>query len=240
MRIDRARSAIRRALTAKTWGFYDVAFKGKPFEFERPFGSYVMENVLFKISFPAEFHAQTAVECAMQLHPQVAGRLDQIETHRDRDAGSRRAHHRQDRSAGELRRSRPLHPVHGGRAADLRPADGRAITRTRSPPIRASMRCARKMDGQRESAVHARTISIRTSATSATRCRCSSRTAPRREKVSIDYPIGHRKRRAEGIPVLSKSSRRRCAGICRPPRSTESWNWQPIRPLWTKCPSISS
>ncbi|MGE5168110.1 MAG: 2-methylcitrate dehydratase, partial [Deltaproteobacteria bacterium] len=53
------------ALTAKTWGFYDVAFKGKAFEFERPFGSYVMENVLFKISFPAEFHAQTAVEAAM-------------------------------------------------------------------------------------------------------------------------------------------------------------------------------
>ena len=56
-----------------------MAFKGKPFEFERPFGSYVMENVLFKISYPAEFHAQTAVECAMQLHPEVAGRLDQIE-----------------------------------------------------------------------------------------------------------------------------------------------------------------
>ena len=55
-------------LTAKGWGFYDVLFKGKPFRFQRPFGSYVMENVLFKISFPAEFHAQTAAECAMQLH----------------------------------------------------------------------------------------------------------------------------------------------------------------------------
>src|SRR3984885_8118274 len=64
------------ALSAKTWGFYDVAFKGKTFEFERPFGSYVMENVLFKISFPAEFHAQPAVECAMALHAEVAGRLD--------------------------------------------------------------------------------------------------------------------------------------------------------------------
>ncbi|MGA7298580.1 MAG: bifunctional 2-methylcitrate dehydratase/aconitate hydratase [Rhodanobacteraceae bacterium] len=67
------------ALSAKTWGFQDVAFGGKPFEFERPFGSYVMENILFKISFPAEFHAQTAVECAMQLHEKVAGRIDQIE-----------------------------------------------------------------------------------------------------------------------------------------------------------------
>jgi len=55
-------------LTAKTWGFYDVLFKEQPFKFQRPYGSYVMENVLFKISFPAEFHAQTAVECAMQLH----------------------------------------------------------------------------------------------------------------------------------------------------------------------------
>src|SRR5213596_2553062 len=59
------------ALTAKTWGFYDVLFKGKPFEFQRPYGSYVMESVLFKISFPAEFHAQTAVECAMELHPRI-------------------------------------------------------------------------------------------------------------------------------------------------------------------------
>ncbi|SIT26412.1 bifunctional 2-methylcitrate dehydratase/aconitate hydratase [Achromobacter sp. MFA1 R4] len=58
-------------LTAKTWGFYDVLFKGQPFKFQRPYGSYVMENVLFKISFPAEFHAQTAVECAMQIHDRL-------------------------------------------------------------------------------------------------------------------------------------------------------------------------
>jgi 2-methylcitrate dehydratase len=55
-------------LSAKTWGFYDVLFKGNPFKFQRPYGSYVMENVLFKISFPAEFHSQTAVESAMQVH----------------------------------------------------------------------------------------------------------------------------------------------------------------------------
>src|SRR6202522_2241767 len=55
-------------LTAKTWGFYDVSFKGQPFRFQRPYGSYVMENVLFKISFPAEFHAQTAVEASMALY----------------------------------------------------------------------------------------------------------------------------------------------------------------------------
>src|SRR5262245_12894171 len=66
-------------LTAKTWGFYDVLFKGNAFKFQRAYGSYVMENVLFKISFPAEFHAQTAVECAIALHPQVADRLDRIQ-----------------------------------------------------------------------------------------------------------------------------------------------------------------
>ena len=67
------------ALTAKTWGFQDVLFKGQPLTLGRPFGSYVMENVLFKISFPAEFHAQTAVECALQLHPLVKDRLADID-----------------------------------------------------------------------------------------------------------------------------------------------------------------
>ncbi len=66
------------ALTAPTWGFYDVAFR-KPLLFKQGFGSYVMENVLFKISFPAEFHAQTAVEAAMTLHPEVIDRLGEIE-----------------------------------------------------------------------------------------------------------------------------------------------------------------
>src|SRR5690554_3709773 len=60
-----------RALSAPTWGFYDVHFKGQAFKFQRPYGSYVMENVLFKISWPAEFHAQTAVECSMLLHGQL-------------------------------------------------------------------------------------------------------------------------------------------------------------------------
>ena len=60
------------ALTAKTWGFYDVSFRGREFRFQRPYGSYVMENILFKISYPAEFHAQTAVEAAMKLHAQLA------------------------------------------------------------------------------------------------------------------------------------------------------------------------
>lgn len=66
-------------LTAPKWGFYDVLFKGNQFKFQRPYGCYVMEQILFKISYPAEFHSQTAVECAVKLHPQVKDRLDQIE-----------------------------------------------------------------------------------------------------------------------------------------------------------------
>jgi 2-methylcitrate dehydratase len=67
------------ALSATRWGFNDVYFDGKPLKFQRPYGSYVMENVLFKISFPAEFHAQTIVECALKLHAETKNSLDQIE-----------------------------------------------------------------------------------------------------------------------------------------------------------------
>jgi 2-methylcitrate dehydratase len=67
------------ALTAPTWGFYDVSFNGNPLEFTKSYETYVMENILFKISFPAEFHAQTAAEAAVKLHPQVKGKLDEIE-----------------------------------------------------------------------------------------------------------------------------------------------------------------
>jgi 2-methylcitrate dehydratase len=67
------------ALTAPTWGYYDVLFKGREFKFQRPYGSYVMENVLFKISYPAEFHSQTAVEAGMTLHAQVKDRIEDID-----------------------------------------------------------------------------------------------------------------------------------------------------------------
>ena len=67
------------AITAPIWGFQDVLFKGNPLSLPQEFGSYVMENVLFKISFPAEFHAQTAVEAAVKLHPEIISRLEEIE-----------------------------------------------------------------------------------------------------------------------------------------------------------------
>ena len=68
------------ALTAKKWGLYDVFFQGKPFAFQRPLTSYVMENILFKVSFPAEFHAQTAVECAVKAHQKIKNRIHEIES----------------------------------------------------------------------------------------------------------------------------------------------------------------
>jgi 2-methylcitrate dehydratase PrpD len=67
------------ALTAPTWGFYDVMRDGQPFVLGRPYGSYVIEDILFKVCFPTEFHAQTAVECAVKLHGAVVNRLDEVE-----------------------------------------------------------------------------------------------------------------------------------------------------------------
>ena len=70
---------IPTVLSAKGWCFYDVLFEGRPFTFQRPYGSYVMENILFKVSYPAEFHGKTAVECSITLHEQVRDRIDDIE-----------------------------------------------------------------------------------------------------------------------------------------------------------------
>ncbi len=188
------------ALSAKTWGFYDVAFKGKAFEFERPFGSYVMENVLFKISFPAEFHAQTAVECAMRLHPQVMGKLDQIDSIRveTQEAGVRiidktgplanyadRDHCLQYMIAVPLIFGRLTADDYGDAvAADPRIDDLRSKMQVRENPqfTEDYFDPARRYIGNSVQVFFKDGTST--------------------EKVSIDYPIGHRKRRAEGIPVL--------------------------------------
>jgi 2-methylcitrate dehydratase len=188
------------ALTAKTWGFYDVAFKGKPFEFERPFGSYVMENVLFKISYPAEFHAQTAVECAMRLHPEVDGRLDEIEkiVIETQEAGVRiidktgplanyadRDHCIQYMVAVPLIFGRLTADDYGDAvAADERIDALRARMEVRENPVFTKD----YFDPDKRYIGNAVQVFFKDG--SAT------------EKVSIDYPIGHRKRRAEGIPVL--------------------------------------
>ncbi len=188
------------ALSARTWGFYDVAFGGKPFEFERPFGSYVMENVLFKISCPAEFHAQTAVECAMKLHPEVAGRLDEIERIEieTQEAGARiidktgplanyadRDHCIQYMVAVPLIFGRLTADDYGDAvAADPRIDHLRGLMQVRENPqfTRDYFDPAKRYIGNSLQVFFA--------------------DGSHTEKVSIDYPIGHRKRRKEGIPVL--------------------------------------
>ena len=188
------------ALSAKTWGFYDVAFKGKPFEFERPFGSYVMENVLFKISFPAEFHAQTAVECAMKLHPEVAARIDDIEkiVIETQEAGVRiidktgplanyadRDHCIQYMVAVPLIFGR----LTAGDYADAVAADPRIDSLRARMEVRENPAFTKDyFDPDKRYIGNAVQVFFRD----------GTKTA----RVAIDYPIGHRKRRAEGIPVL--------------------------------------
>lgn len=74
LKVQKGEHGVPTVLSAPTWGFYDVLFKGKRFDFQRPYGSYVMENVLFKVSYPAEFHSQTAIEAAKHLHAQLASK----------------------------------------------------------------------------------------------------------------------------------------------------------------------
>jgi 2-methylcitrate dehydratase len=188
------------ALSARTWGFYDVAFNGKPFEFERPFGTYVMQNVLLKLSYPAEFHAQTAVECAMQLHEQVAGRLDEIErvAIETQEAGCRiidktgplanyadRDHCIQYMVAVPLIFGRLEADDYGdGIAADPRIDALRArMTVTENPQFTRDY-----FDPAKRYIGNSVQVFFKDGSFS--------------EKVSVDYPIGHRRRRAEGIPVL--------------------------------------
>jgi 2-methylcitrate dehydratase len=188
------------ALTAKTWGFYDVAFKGKAFEFERGFGSYVMENVLFKISFPAEFHAQTAVEAALKLHAQVVGKLDQIERIeiQTQEAGVRiidktgplanyadRDHCIQYMVAVPLIFGRLTADDYGDAVA----ADPRIDALREKMTVKENPQFTKDyFDPARRYIGNSLQIFFKD----------GSKT----EKISIDYPIGHRKRRGEGIPVL--------------------------------------
>jgi 2-methylcitrate dehydratase len=190
------------ALTAKTWGFYDVLFGGRPFEFERPFGSYVMENILFKISYPAEFHAQTAVECAMQLHRKVAGKLDQVDrvVVETQEAGARII----DKTgplANYADRDHCLQymvavPLIFGRLTAEDYSDAVAAD-PRIDALRAKMEVRENPDFTRdyfdpEKRFIGNSVEVFFKDGSST------------GKVSIDYPIGHRERRGEGIPALLK------------------------------------
>lgn len=200
--VDKGVVGYPSALSAKTWGFYDVAFKGKAFEFERPFGSYVMENVLFKISFPAEFHAQTAVECALQLHPQVAGRIEQIE---------RIVIETQEASVRIIDKTGPLAnyadrdhciqymvavPLIFGRLT-AQDYDDDVAADPRIDALRSKMTVVENPGFTRdyfdpEKRYIGNSLQVFFKDGSST------------EKMVVNFPIGHRKRRGEGIPVLVK------------------------------------
>jgi 2-methylcitrate dehydratase len=190
------------ALTAKTWGFYDVLFKGKSFSLPQPFGTYVMENVLFKISFPAEFHAQTAVEAAMTLHPNVRDRIDQIE---------RVVIETQEPGVRIIDKTGPLAnpadrdhciqymvavPLIFGRltAEDYEDAVARD---PRIDALRAKMEV-------RENATFTQEYYAADKRYIGNAVQVFFKDGTSTARVQVDFPIGHRKRRAEGMPVLVK------------------------------------
>ena len=193
------------ALTAKTWGFYDVLFKGKPFKFKRSYGSYVMENVLFKISFPAEFHAQTAVECAVRLHPQVKDRLEHIKkivitTHESaiRIIDKRGPLHNPADRDHCIQYMTAIGLMKGAlTAADY---EDEVARDPRVDQLRAKMTCVENkswtrdyLDPEKRSIANAIQVFFRD----------GSKT----EQVAVEYPIGHRRRRKEGIPLLEAKFR---------------------------------
>src|SRR5271165_6656091 len=190
------------ALSAPRWGFYDVLFKGKPFAFERGYGSYVMENVLFKISFPAEFHAQTAVECALALHGEISPKIGDIEriTIETQEPGVRII----DKTgplANPADRDHCIQymvavPLLFGRLTAADYEDGIAQD-PRVDALRAKMQVKENTVFTQEYYDPAKRY-----IGNAVQVFFKDGSASRR--VQVDYPIGHRKRREEGMPVLVK------------------------------------
>jgi len=190
-------------LSAKTWGFYDVSFKGNAFKFQRPYGSYVMENVLFKISFPAEFHSQTAVEAAVTLHSQLAAmgktaadiRRVTIRTHE----ACIRIIDKQGPLNNEADRDHCIQymvavPLIFGRLTAEDYEDDVARDE-RIDVLRAVISCvedprytADYHDPEKRSIANALTVELK-----------DGTVLP---EVAVEYPIGHRLRRGDGIPLL--------------------------------------
>jgi 2-methylcitrate dehydratase len=189
------------ALTAKTWGFQDVLFKGKPLAVPaQGFGSYVMEHVLFKISFPAEFHAQTAVEAAITLHPQVVNRLDDIEriVIETQESG-KRIIDKTGPLANPADRDHCIQymvavPLLKGSltAADY---EDKVAADPRIDALRSKMEVVENMGFTRDY-LDAGKRSIGNSV------QVYFKDGTHTRQVAVEYPIGHRRRRQEGIPVL--------------------------------------
>ncbi len=190
------------ALSTKMWGFQDALFRGNAIRLPRPLGSYVMEHVLFKISFPAEFHAQTAVECAFKLHPQIRARLDQIErveltTHESAIRIIDKTgplHNPADRDHC-LQYMTAIGLIFGQLTADH--YEDKVAADSRIDELRAKMKVVEDksfsrdyLDPQKRSIANAVQVFFLDGSST--------------EKVTVEYPIGHRRRRAEGIPELKK------------------------------------
>jgi 2-methylcitrate dehydratase len=190
------------ALTARTWGFYDVLFKGKSFSLPQPFGSYVMENVLFKISFPAEFHAQTAVEAAMKLHPAVKDRLNDIE---------RVVLETQEPGVRIIDKTGPLaNPADRDHCIQYMAAVPLIFGRLSAEDYEDKVAADPRIDALRGK------MQVRKNTTFTQEYYASDKRyignaiqvffkdGGHTERVQVDYPIGHRKRRTEGMPILVK------------------------------------
>jgi 2-methylcitrate dehydratase len=190
------------ALSAKTWGFSDVLFKGKPLSLPQPFGSYVMENVLFKISFPAEFHAQTAVEAAMTLHPQVRDRLDQVE---------RVVIETQEPGVRIIDKTGPLaNPADRDHCIQYMTAVPLIFGRLTAADYEDDVAHDPRIDALRSK------ITVRENSTFTQEYYAADkryignavqvffRDGSATQRIQVDFPIGHRKRREEGMPVLAK------------------------------------
>ncbi|MDQ5847443.1 MAG: bifunctional 2-methylcitrate dehydratase/aconitate hydratase, partial [Pseudomonadota bacterium] len=197
------------ALTAKTWGFYDVLFKGREFKFQRPFGSYVMEHVLFKISFPAEFHSQTAVEAAMALHPQVKGRIEDIKkiTIRTHEAAIRIIDKKGPLSNPADRdhciQYMVAVPLIFGRLTAADYEDGIAAD-PRIDSLREKVICVEDPqftkdyhDPKKRSIANALTVELKD--------------GTKLKELVCEYPIGHKRRRKEGMPLLVEKFERNLA-----------------------------
>ncbi|PHQ78335.1 MAG: 2-methylcitrate dehydratase [Coxiella sp. (in: Bacteria)] len=188
------------ALTAKGWGFYDVSHKGEPLKFQRDYGSYVMENILFKISFPAEFHAQTAVEAAVTLHPQISARIDDIEriTIRSHEAALRiitksgPLHNPADRDHC-LQYMTAIGLLFGDLSAEHYEDDVAAdpridVLRDKMEVTETAQFSKDYLDPNKRSIANAMQIFFKDGSTT--------------DEIIVEYPIGHRRRRAEGMPML--------------------------------------
>jgi 2-methylcitrate dehydratase len=198
------------ALTAKTWGFQDVAFQGQPLRLGRPLGSYVMEHVLFKISFPAEFHAQTAVEAAIQLHALVQGRLAQV---------ARVELTTHESAVRIIDKSGPLHnPADRDHCLQYMTAIGLIFGELTAAHYEDKIAADPRIDALRARMVVTEDREYsrdyldpeKRSIANAVQVFFADGTATAR--VVVEYPLGHRRRRAEGIPLLLKKAEAAFAG----------------------------